>query len=103
MTTVTQYHLSNAAGDSVLRILKKHCTNQLPGSTKKGREFIDNMNIKGLRFKEKYLTTFEGEIYKLHYRPIYDAIKSLVSNPDLSKDFLFDYEEQWESGLVSIL
>ncbi|PKC54353.1 hypothetical protein RhiirA1_477471, partial [Rhizophagus irregularis] len=32
------------------------------------------------------------------YRPIFDAIKSLVSNTDLSKDFLFDYNEQWESN-----
>jgi len=101
MTAVTQYRLSDAAGDSILRILKKHCTDQLPGSTRKGRTFIDNMDIKGLQFKERALVTFEGEVYKLHYRPIYDAIKSLVSNPDLSKDFLFDYNEQWESNLVS--
>ena len=60
------------------------------------------MDIKGLQFKEKELVKFEGETYKLHYRPIYDAIKSLTSNSDLSKDFLFDYEEQWEPGLVSI-
>ncbi|PKY36216.1 hypothetical protein RhiirB3_458354, partial [Rhizophagus irregularis] len=85
--------------DSMLRILKKHCTDQLPGSTRKGRTFINNMDVKGLQFKEKELLTFEEEIYKLHYRPIYDAIKSLVSNSDLSKDFLFNYEEQWEYGL----
>jgi len=102
MVAVTQYHLSDAAADSMLRILRKHCTNQLPGSTRKGREFIDNMDIKGLQFKEKELVKFEGETYKLHYRPIYYAIKSLTSNSDLSKDFLFDYEEQWEPGLVSI-
>ena len=100
MTAVTQYHLSDAATDSILRILRKHCTDQLPGSTKKGRSFIDNMDIKGLQFKEKDLITFEDEIYKLHYRPIYDAIKSLVLNSDLSKDFLFDYNEQWESNNV---
>ncbi|POG58402.1 hypothetical protein GLOIN_2v1488639, partial [Rhizophagus irregularis DAOM 181602=DAOM 197198] len=99
MMAVTQYHLSDAATDSMLRILKKHCTDQLSGSTRKGRTFINNMDVKGLQFKEKELLTFEEEIYKLHYRPIYDAIKSLVSNSDLSKDFLFNYEEQWEYGL----
>ncbi|CAG8712577.1 17630_t:CDS:2 [Rhizophagus irregularis] len=99
MMAVTQYRLSDAAADSMLRILKKHCTDQLPGSTRKGRTFIDNMDVKGLQFKEKELIIFEEEIYKLHYRPIYDAIKSLVSNSDLTKDFLFDYDEQWEYGL----
>ncbi|CAB4397113.1 unnamed protein product [Rhizophagus irregularis] len=83
----------------MLRILKKYCTDQLPGSTRKGRTFIDNMDVKGLQFKEKELIIFEEEIYKLHYRPIYDAIKSLISNSDLTKDFLFDYDEQWEYGL----
>src|SRR5438045_2075304 len=38
MTTVTQYYLFNAAGDSVLRILKKHYTDQLP-------EFTENLLI----------------------------------------------------------
>ncbi|PKY35003.1 hypothetical protein RhiirB3_455281, partial [Rhizophagus irregularis] len=57
MPAVTQYHLSDAAADSMLR-----------------------------------------KIYKFQYRPIFDAIKSLVSNTDLSKDFLFDYNEQWESN-----
>src|ERR1700722_6799214 len=103
MTAVIQHHLSDAAADSMLRILRKYCTDPLPGSTKKGRIYIDSMDIEGLQFKEKNLTTFEGEIYKLRYRPIFDAIKSLVSNSDLSKNFLFDYNEQWEPGLVSIL
>src|SRR4051794_11854454 len=87
MSAVIQYHLSDAAADSMLRILRKYCTDPLLGSTKKGREYIDDMDIKGLRFKEKDLITFEGEIYKLRYRPIFDAIKSLVSNSDLCKDF----------------
>ncbi|CAB4392005.1 unnamed protein product [Rhizophagus irregularis] len=99
MTIVTQYHLSDAAADSVLHLLKKYCNDPLPGSTKKGRTFMDNVNIKGLCFKEKSLITFEGKLYKLQYRPIFDAIKSLVSNADLNKDFLFDYNEQWELGL----
>ena len=102
MSAVTQYHLSDAAADSMLRILRKYCTDPLPGSTKKGREYIDDMDIKGLQFKEKDLITFEGESYKLRYRPIFDAIKSLVSNSDLCKDFLFNYNEQWESSLVCI-
>ncbi|EXX67352.1 hypothetical protein RirG_115140 [Rhizophagus irregularis DAOM 197198w] len=72
MTAVTQYHLSDAAADSMLRIIRKSCTETLPSSTRKGK------------------------IYKFQYRPIFDAIKSLVSNTDLSKDFLFDYNEQWE-------
>lgn len=93
MTIVTQYHLSDAAADSVLHLLKKYCNNPLSESTRKGRTFMDNVNIKGLRFKEKSLITFEGKLYKLQYRPIFDAIKSLVSNADLNKDFLFDYNE----------
>ncbi|CAG8673107.1 2710_t:CDS:2, partial [Rhizophagus irregularis] len=52
MMAVTQYHLSDATADSILHILKKHCTDQLPGSTRKGRTIIDNMDVKGLLPKE---------------------------------------------------
>lgn len=101
MTAVTQYRLSDAAGDSMLRIIKRHCTEPLPGSTRKGRIYMDQMDIKNLNFKTKTLREFEGETYQLQYRPIFDAIKSIISNPDLSKYFLFDYDEQWELGNVS--
>jgi len=52
------------------------------------------MDIKDLRFKEKDFVIFEGETYKLQYQPIFDAIKSLVSNSDLCKDFFLDYKKQ---------
>ncbi|CAB4414546.1 unnamed protein product [Rhizophagus irregularis] len=50
ITTVTRYHLSNAAGDAML------C----------------------LHLKTLDLVEFEGNIYKLYYRPIIDAIKGLT-------------------------
>ncbi|GBC49829.2 hypothetical protein GLOIN_2v1488639 [Rhizophagus irregularis DAOM 181602=DAOM 197198] len=93
MMAVTQYHLSDATADSILHILKKHCTDQLPGSTRKGRTIIDNMDVKGLQFKEKELIIFEEEIYKLHYRPIYDAIKSL--NRSLVCVYSEQYTTEW--------
>ncbi|CAG8724644.1 16621_t:CDS:2, partial [Rhizophagus irregularis] len=96
MTAVTQHRLSDAAADSMLRIIRKYCTEPLPGSTRKGRMYMDQMDIKDFNIKMKDMVEFEGKIYKLQYRPIIDAIKSLVSNPDLSKNFLFDYKEQWE-------
>ncbi|CAB4483518.1 unnamed protein product [Rhizophagus irregularis] len=97
MTTVTRYHLSDAAGDAMLHILRKHCNEQLPTSTQKGRVYMDTMDIKGLHLKTQDLVEFEGRIYKLYYRPIIDAIKSLTSNQELCKYFLFNYKEEWEA------
>jgi hypothetical protein len=62
---------------------------------------MDQMDIKDFNIKMKDMVEFEGKIYKLQYWPIIDAIKSLVSNPDLCKNFLFDYKEQWEHDDVS--
>ncbi|CAB5384933.1 unnamed protein product [Rhizophagus irregularis] len=76
MTAVIQYHLSDAAADSMLRIIRKSCTKTLPSSTRKGR--MDQMDIKNFNIKTKNLCEFEGKIYKFQYWPIFDAIKSLV-------------------------
>ena len=102
MTNITRYHLSDAAGDAMLQILQKHCTEKLPASTRKGREYMDTMDIKGLHLKTRDLVEFEGKIYKLQYRPIIDAIKSLTSNRELCKDFFLDYREEWEVRDVSL-
>ena len=64
MTAVTQYRLTDAAADSMLRIIRKHCTDSLPGSTRKGRMYMDQMNIKNFNIKTKNLCEFEGKIYK---------------------------------------
>jgi hypothetical protein len=101
MTAVTQHHLSDAAADSMLRIIRKYCAEPLPSSTRKGKMYMDQMDIKDFNIKTKDLIEFEGKVYKLQYRPVFDAIKSLVSNSDLSKNFLFDYKEQWEYDDVS--
>jgi hypothetical protein len=101
MTNVTRYHLSDAAGDAMLHMLRKNCTEKLPASTRKGREYMDKMDIKGLHLKTIDLVEFEGKIYKLQYRPIIDAIKGLTSNNELCKYFLLNYEEEWEARDVS--
>ncbi|CAG8763351.1 20053_t:CDS:1, partial [Rhizophagus irregularis] len=93
MTAITQYRISDAAGDAMLQIIKKNCTELLPASTRKGRLYMDTMNIKGLHLKTQDLVEFEGITYKLHYRPIIDAIKSLTSNQELCKEFFLDYKE----------
>ncbi|CAB4407954.1 unnamed protein product [Rhizophagus irregularis] len=97
MTAITQYRISDAAGDAMLQIIKKNCTEPLPASTRKGQLYMDTMNIKGLHLKTQDLVKFEGITYKLHYRPIIDAIKSLTSNQELCKEFFLDYKEEWES------
>ncbi|CAG8759500.1 6883_t:CDS:2, partial [Rhizophagus irregularis] len=50
-----------------------------------------------LHLKTQDLVEFEGITYKLHYRLIIDAIKSLTSNQELCKEFFLDYKEEWES------
>ncbi|GES95404.1 hypothetical protein GLOIN_2v1811937 [Rhizophagus clarus] len=47
------------------------------------RMYIDQMDIKDFNIKTKHLCEFEGKFYRFQYRPIFDAIKSLVSNPGL--------------------
>jgi len=103
MIAVIQHRISDAAADSMLRIIKKHCNESLPSSTQKGRILMNQMDIKNLNFETRDLVEFEGKTYKFQYLPIFNAIKNLISNPDLTKDFLLDYQEQWELDNVSFV
>ena len=62
MEIVTEYRLSNACGDSIIKWFNQSTNFQegpLPANTKKGREFLDNIDFLHLAFKEVPITTFQ--------------------------------------------
>ncbi|RHZ80683.1 hypothetical protein Glove_132g248 [Diversispora epigaea] len=50
------------------------------------------MNISQLSYSKYYVFTHNSQDYFVHYRPIKNCIKNLLSNPDILKNLMFRYE-----------
>lgn len=103
MELVSTHHLSDSTGNDVLKWFHKHHLREnviLPKSTMEGREFVNSMNIKHLLYVKTKVMEYENEEYYLYHRPVFDAVKELLSNSDILKycqwEFRAEYNEQHE-------
>lgn len=100
MELITKWNLSNACASDILKFSRKICRDDivLPTSVKKGRQLLDQINVPHLSFKKEPIMSYQEEIYYLHYRPIFDAIKELLSNKEILDQCVFEYEPKYIEG-----
>ncbi|CAG8642545.1 16444_t:CDS:2, partial [Funneliformis caledonium] len=73
MELVSIHHLSDSAGNDVLKWFNKHYLRKdivLPKNTMEGRDFINSMNIEHLIYLKTKVLEYEDEKYYLHHRGI---------------------------------
>jgi hypothetical protein len=100
MEITTKYQLSNSAGDAMIWFFNKFSNldnSPLPPSTKIGREFLDNASIHYATFKEVSIVTFQDTEYILYYRPVIQAIKSLLVIDSINQNIVLNYIEKKET------
>jgi hypothetical protein len=64
---------------------------------------MDSLIAPNLDFKKKNIINFEETEYVLHYRPIIKTIKALLQKPDITKDFVFQFEKKQKTNMVNNL
>src|SRR6185436_9230952 len=96
MTLVIENNLSNKAGNAIIKFFNKHSDlsqlSPLSKNIETGRKFMDKMNISQLSYSKYHVLTHNNQDYFVHYRPIKNCIKNLLSNPDILKNLMFRYE-----------
>jgi len=81
-------------GDAILNFCKSYCSPkfELPTSTKSGRKYMDKIINPFSSFKKTLVLKDHGVEYYLEYRSIYNAVCELLSNEDIAKSCVFDYQ-----------
>jgi hypothetical protein len=95
MEIVMEYRLSNSCGDRIIKLIKNSKNsneNQLPVNTKEGRKFLDNDEFPYMKFKKVSITNFQDIDYNFYYQPIIHGIKVLLLQPDINREFIFNYQ-----------
>jgi hypothetical protein len=91
------HDLSNQATDAFIHFFNKNANlkeSPLPKNSREMHKFMDSMVAPNLDFKNKHIVDFEGISYILHYRPIIKTIKALLQKPNITKDFILQFEEK---------
>ncbi|RHZ52168.1 hypothetical protein Glove_464g3 [Diversispora epigaea] len=100
MTLVIENNLSNKAGNAIIKFFNKYSdlpqSSPLPKNIETGRKFMNKMNISQLSYSKYCILIHNGQKYFIHYRPIKNCIKNLLSNPEILKHFMFKYENSEE-------
>ena len=95
MILVTKYKLSNAAGNAIISFFNKYANysiSPLPKNIKHGKFFMNNMKSNLSYMKTKVLDHDNTE-YFLYHMPLISCIKNILEIPDISQNFVLEYEE----------
>ena len=93
---IMEFQLSNSCGDRIIKLFdkNKNCeNNSLPKNTKEGRKFLDASDFPYMKFKKTLVTNFQDIDYEFHYQPIIHGIKVLLLQPEINKEFIFQYQD----------
>jgi hypothetical protein len=94
MVLVTNYKLSNKAGNGIIQFFNKHSnlTNSpLPKNIEIGREFMNNMKFP-LEFDKVFMTTHNDKDYFLYCQNLINCVKNIIAIPDVTKNFALSFE-----------
>ena len=95
MTLVIKYKLTNATDNAIIKFFNKHANASmsiLPKSIEEGRKYMDNMNLPNLAFSKTHVMTYDNNDYFLNHRSLIKCIKNILLIPDLSRDFMLNFE-----------
>ena len=95
MALVIKNKLNNKAGNAIIRFFNKHAnlvTSPLPKSIEQGRKYMDNMNLSSLTYQQTCVINYNNTEYYLHYRSLLNCIKNILLIPDISQNFILNFE-----------
>ncbi|RHZ68398.1 hypothetical protein Glove_295g4 [Diversispora epigaea] len=96
MTLVTKYNLNNKAGNAIIKFFNKHSNlpiSPLPKNIETGRKYMDKMNLSRLLYYKHRILVHNNKEYFINYQPVIKCIENLLSNPEISQLFVYDYKK----------
>jgi len=95
MTLVTKHNLNNKASNAIIKFFNNYSdvsVSPLPKNITAGRKYMDKMNLSQFSYHKHCILVHNDLEYFIHYRPIIKCIENLLSNPEITKYFVYEYE-----------
>ena len=99
---VTKHKLSYSVVNDIIHLFNNFCMDPaaiLPSNAKAARVFLDSIQIPHILYKKTIIMMEYDKIqYTLYHCTIFDAIKELLSNKELFKYCVFDYNPEYTTN-----
>ncbi|RHZ73584.1 hypothetical protein Glove_230g169 [Diversispora epigaea] len=95
MTLVTKHNLNNKASNTIIKIFNKHSNvsiSPLPKNIVVSRRYMDKMNSR-FSYHKYSILSYNNVEYFIHYCSIVNCIENLLSNLEIIKHFIYNYED----------
>jgi hypothetical protein len=95
---VTKHKLADSVANDIIHLFNNfHMdpTATLPSNAKAARTLLDSIKIPHILYKKTIVMEYNQIQYTLHHRTIFDAIKELLSNKEIFKYCVFDYNPEY--------
>ncbi|RHZ57354.1 hypothetical protein Glove_390g5 [Diversispora epigaea] len=95
MELFIKHNLNNKTGNAIIKFFDKHSnlsTSPLPKNIEASRKLMDIMNVQKLPYSKHCILDYKNKEYFVYYRLIKSCIESLLSNPDIIKNFIYKYQ-----------
>lgn len=89
---IVESNISNKMGDKIINFFNKNSNlekSALPSLTKKGKNYLNQINSPLVDFKEKNIESYNKVDFTLYYCPIFCAIQALLQRPEIANNFVY--------------
>jgi hypothetical protein len=94
MHMMTKFHVQNPLANAFIRFFNKYSNrddNPLPSSLQAGREFMENLQLPNFGWRRESIFEYKEKEYIFEYRTVLDGIHQILTNKDITKEFIFKY------------
>jgi len=105
MSLVLKNKLSNRTANEIISFFNKHSNlalSPLPKNIQQGYTFMNNMKQSNLEYFKTCVLNYNGVEYFLYHWSLISCIKNILEIPNLSENFLFNFEASYKTTQVLI-
>ncbi|CAB5377307.1 unnamed protein product [Rhizophagus irregularis] len=100
MYMITRFRVPDSLGNAFIQFFNKYSKRNdkpLPSTTLAGRIFMENLQLPNFGWRRETIFEYKEREYIFEYRTVLDGIQQILTNKNITEDFIFKYKSSIEN------
>jgi len=101
VTLMIHYHISDNIANAFIAFFNKHANlekSPLPRSMNQAKEVLNSISLPTAEFQKEAISISPDQECHFYYRPIINAVRSLLAVPSINENLVLEYNEKYHKG-----